>query len=164
MALQVLAQQERIQRGQGVHQLQHLAVVAARLQGIAEGVFGLLVESLLADMDRARAELQVVAVDGQQHLGGDAAVAVEHLPFVRPDAVLDDDALVQQRVLEHGRQAHFRVVLGLGVRRQQVQHARRRRRLLQGDEAADVAVGDGRHGTFESLAGGRALQGGAPNG
>jgi hypothetical protein len=136
----VLAQQERIERGDAVQHLQGLAVGHPLEAGVADQRGQQRLVAALADEGRAAAQAQVVAVDRQQDLGGRGAVALELLDLVLAQPVLDEDGPVQQRVLEHRLLAMLGLVAHELMEPHQVEHAAGGRRVLQAGQASDRTV------------------------
>ncbi len=134
--LQVLAQQEGIERGQFVQRLQHARVAAEVLR--PGQVLQPFDPAALADEQRAAAETQVRALEGHDQLGGRAVGRPDRLGLVGAQPVLEDHRRVQRRGEEQGLGEMFGIVGVLDRQRRQVEHAAGRGGPFQ---AAHAAIG-----------------------
>jgi hypothetical protein len=110
----VFAQQEGVQRRDLVDNREDadIAVHIGRVSGhFAEDI----VPSPLADEEGPPAYPEVGSLEGYDNLGRVLALVVENKPLIHPHAMLQEEALVQNRCREEGLVAVVRVgTLGIG--------------------------------------------------
>jgi len=110
VAAQMLAQQEGVERGQGVDDAQHGEVAFHRARIVVADAAQVLVIAALVDEEGTAAGLQVLDVERHDDLGRDRAAVGKHVSLVRAHAVLEQDAAVHDRRGEERRAAVIGIV------------------------------------------------------